>query len=105
MDPCPESSGHLTYDRCYTVTHLVRWLVTALYGCQGEDRDALVRKYARGERPTGIPKAAAAILTRHAPLAAVMSDFYRKLQQHSRDTPYPLEKIRQLAPMNGSPAS
>jgi hypothetical protein len=96
---------HLTYDRCYTATHLVRWLVTALYGYQGENRDALVRKYSEGERPRGIPEAAAAILARHAPLAAVMSDFYRKLQRHSRDTPYPLEKIRQLDRTNGSPTS
>jgi hypothetical protein len=84
---------HLTYDRCYTTTHLVRWLATALFGCQGEDRDALVRKCSEGERPRGIPEAAAAILTRHAPLAVVMSDFYRTLQRHSRSTPYPLEKI------------
>ena len=96
---------HLTYDRCYTATHLVRWLVTALYGYQGDDRDALVRACAKGKRLTGIPQAAEAVLTRHAPLAAVMSDFYRELQQRSRDTPYPLEKICQLDRMNGSATS
>jgi hypothetical protein len=93
---------HLTYDRCYTATHLVRWLATALYGYQGEDRDALVRKCSEGERPRGIPEAAAAILTRYAPLAAVMSDFYRKLQRQSKNTPYPLEKIRKLDGMYSS---
>jgi hypothetical protein len=93
---------HLTYDRCYTATHLVLWLATALYGCQGADRDALVRTWSEGERPSGIPEAAAAILTRYAPLAAVMSDFYRKLQRQSKNTPYPLEKIRQLDGMNSS---
>jgi hypothetical protein len=61
-----------------------------------------VRKYAQGERPEGIPEAAAAILTRHAPLAVVMSDFYRELQRQSRKTPYPLEKIRKLDGMNSS---
>jgi hypothetical protein len=94
-----------TYDRCYTATYLVNWLVTALYGHQREDREgryALVRAYADGERPTGIPEEAAAILTRHAPIAAVMSDFNRKFQRHSRQTPYPLEEIRQLGGLHSS---
>ncbi|MFD3457601.1 protein kinase family protein [Streptomyces sp. NPDC058691] len=97
---------HQTYDRCYTATYLVNWLVTALYGYQREDRDgryALVRAYAEGERPTGIPEAAAAILARHAPIAAVMSDFNRKFQRQSRQTPYPLEEIRRLDGTYSSP--
>ncbi|MGW2023445.1 protein kinase family protein [Streptomyces decoyicus] len=90
---------HQTYDRCYTATYLVNWLVTALYGFQRGDREsryALVRAYAAGKRPTGIPEEAAAILTRHAPIAAVMSDFHRKFQRRSRQTPYPLEEVRRL---------
>ncbi|MDX2854049.1 protein kinase family protein [Streptomyces sp. PA03-3a] len=84
---------HQTYDRCYSVTHLVIWLVTALYGYRGEERSAFVRACAQGERPKGIPPQVAAILTRHAPLAAVMTDFYRKFQLESRQTPYPMEEI------------
>ncbi|MFF1274715.1 protein kinase family protein [Streptomyces marokkonensis] len=90
---------HRTYDRCYTATYLVNWLVTALYGFRREDREgrrALVRALAEGERPTGIPREAAAILTRHAPVAAVMSDFNRAFQDRSRRTPYPLEELRRL---------
>ncbi|MFE1770986.1 protein kinase family protein [Streptomyces sp. NPDC059008] len=90
---------HQTYDHCYTATYLVNWLVTALYGYQREDREgryALVRACAEGKRPTGIPEEAAAIIARHAPIAAVMSDFNRKFQRQSRQTPYPLEKIRRL---------
>ena len=90
---------HQAYDRCYTATYLVNWLVTALYGYQREDREgryALVRAYADGTRPTGIPEEAAALLARHAPIAAVISDFNRKFQRQSRRTPYPLEEIRQL---------
>ncbi|MGW3247900.1 hypothetical protein [Streptomyces sp. NPDC001070] len=77
----------------------MNWLVTALYGYRREDREgryALVRAYAEGKRPAGIPEAAAAILARHAPIAAVMSDFNRKFQRESRQTPYPLEEIRRL---------
>jgi hypothetical protein len=88
---------HQTYDRCYSVTHLVIWLVTALYGYRGEERGAFVRACAEGERPKGIPPQVAAILTRHAPLAAVMTDFYRKFQLESRQTPYPMEEIGRFA--------
>jgi hypothetical protein len=88
---------HQTYDRAYTATHLMSWLVTALFGLQVSDREgryALVRAYAEGQRPTGIPQEAAAILARHAPVAVVMSDFNRQLQGESRQTPYPVEEIR-----------
>lgn len=91
---------HQAYDRCYTATYLVNWLVTALCGIRREDRErrcALVREYAEGKRPTGIPAEAAAIISRHAPVAAVMSDFTRRFRGHSRRTPYPLEEIRRIA--------
>ncbi|MEV6108773.1 protein kinase family protein [Streptomyces sp. NPDC051940] len=90
---------HRTYDRCYSVSYLVNWLVTALYGYGRDDREAQVRAYAQGQRPTGIPEEAAAILARHAPLTAVMADFFRKLQRESRETPYPLEEIRRIGRM------
>lgn len=83
----------------------MNWLVTALYGYHRGDRQgryALVRAYAEGKRPTGIPKGAAAILARHAPIAAVMSDFNRNFQRQSRQSPYPLEEIRQLGGMYSS---
>jgi hypothetical protein len=105
----PDEAGffdrHQTYDRCYTATYLMDWLVTALYGLRrgdGEGRYALVRAYAEGKGPTGIPEEAAAILTRHAPIAAVMSDFNRTFQRQSRQTPYPLEAIRRLGGLHGS---
>ncbi|QXE39336.1 protein kinase family protein [Streptomyces sp. GMY02] len=88
---------HQTYDRCYSVTYLVNWLVTALYAYGRDDREAQVRAFAQGERPTGIPEQAAAILTRYAPLTAVMADFFRELQHRSRETPYPLEEIRRIS--------
>ena len=49
-----------------------------------------------GESPGEIPAAVAAVLTRHAPVAAVMADFYRQFQQESRAASYPLEAIRQI---------
>lgn len=88
---------HQVYDRCYTITSLVNWLVTAFDGYGSDDRDALLRAYAQGERPTAIPDAAAAILSRYAPLATVLKDFNRKLRHETRQTPYPLEEIRRVS--------
>ncbi|MFI6582713.1 protein kinase family protein [Embleya sp. NPDC050493] len=95
---------HRTYDRDYTATYLVNWLVTALFGYRREDGDGryeLVRAFAEGKRPTGIPEEAAAILARHAPTAAVISDFNRTFQRRSRQTPYPLEETRRIGRMHG----
>ena len=87
---------HRDYDRWHGAAYYVNWLITVLYGCRGEERYARVRAYAQGEIPTGIPMEAAAIIARHAPVAAAVSSFNRKFQRKSRQTPYPVEDIRQL---------
>jgi hypothetical protein len=96
-------AGHQTYDRCYTVTHLVIWLIAALYGYERDDFAAFIRACARGEHPTGIPPQVAAILTRHAPHAAVMRDFYLRFRLESRQTPYPTEEIGRINGLAISP--
>lgn len=84
---------HRTYDRCYTVSWLVNWLITALYGYERNERVALIHACADGEKlPDGSPEARA-ILSRHAPLAAVLTDFYLKIQEESRESPYPLKAL------------
>ncbi|MFC7424661.1 protein kinase family protein [Nocardia tengchongensis] len=86
-----------SYDRGFTATYLVNWLLTALYGLEGrETRAAKVRAIAEGKPPEGIPEGAAAVLTRHAPVAAAMSAFMRAFQQASRSTPYPDGEICRL---------
>lgn len=99
------SDRHQDYDRWYAATYLVNWLVTALHEYRTDDRDgryALVRAYAEGKRPTGVPTEAAAIIARHASIAAAVSDFNRKFQRQSRQTPYPVEEIRQLGRRHNS---
>ncbi|MFE6286083.1 protein kinase family protein [Streptomyces sp. NPDC057877] len=81
---------HRAYDRHYSVTHLVNWLVVALYGHAPEERRAFVRACAQGVHPEGVPAAIAALLVRYAPVAAVMGDFYRQFREVSRATPCPL---------------
>lgn len=87
---------HRTYDRCYTVTHLVIWLAVALYGYRPEEREAFVHNCAQGVPPQKIPAPVAALLVRHAPIAAAMGDFYRRFQQESRTTSPPLAVIRRM---------
>ncbi|MFG3618922.1 hypothetical protein [Nocardia sp. NPDC047654] len=59
-------------------------------------RATMVRAIAEGKPAEDIPTEAAAILTRHAPIAAAMSAFAHAFQQASRSTPYPDEEIRRL---------
>ncbi|WUH95912.1 serine/threonine-protein kinase [Streptomyces sp. NBC_00433] len=87
---------HRAYDRDYTVTTLVHRLITALYEPRGSERDALLRTFAAGADPTGIPAVPAAFIARHAPLAMVLTDFVRGLEDGRPQTPYPLERVRQL---------
>ncbi|MDX6354069.1 MAG: hypothetical protein QOF98_972 [Streptomyces sp.] len=96
---------HRSYDRDYSVSYFANWLVMTLYGVGGDERAARVRAFVRGERPTGIPAAAAAIITRDAHLADVMADFIDKLRRESRATPYPLEAIRRANATPNSPLS
>ncbi|MCP2276290.1 Protein kinase domain-containing protein [Nocardia amikacinitolerans] len=88
-----------SYDRGYTTTYLVNWLLTAFYGFRWEDREkrsAMACAIAEGKRAEGVPEEVAAVLTRHAPIAAAMSGFMRSFQQASRSTPYPDQEIRRL---------
>ncbi|MFD3587804.1 protein kinase family protein [Streptomyces sp. NPDC058683] len=82
---------HRHYDRAYTTYYLVIWLVTALYGYRGEERAEFVRACAGGRWPEGIPRAAAELLVRHAPVAVTMEVFCRRLERESRLTPFPYE--------------
>jgi hypothetical protein len=106
FDLSPSETGffelHRTYDRCYTRSWLVNWLITALYGYERKEREALIRACAEGGDPPDGPREARAILSRHAPLAAVMTDFYGKVQDESRETPYPLKALRRALDADGS---
>jgi hypothetical protein len=84
---------HRAYDQSYAVTHLVNWLAVALYGHTPEERKTFVDACAQGATPEGVPPPVAVLLVRHAPVAAVMGNFYREFQQESRTAPYPLTTI------------
>ncbi|MEU3405286.1 protein kinase family protein [Streptomyces sp. NPDC006670] len=90
-----------TYDRCYTRSWLVNRLITKVYGYGREEREALIRACAAGEAPPDGPRGVRAVISRHAPLAAVMTDFYGRIQDESRQTPYPLEELLRALQADG----
>ncbi|MEU0539588.1 protein kinase family protein [Nocardia sp. NPDC005978] len=103
FDLAPEESAFFdrnqSYDRAFSVTYLVNWLLTTLYGLEPGDREAratMVRAIAAGTPPRNVTAQAAALLTRHAPVAAAMSEFMLAFQRESRTVPYPDELIRRL---------
>jgi hypothetical protein len=85
---------HRGYDRCYSLSYLVNWLLKDLYDHEPEEREVRIRAYAQGERPTGVPDEAAAVITRYAPLALVTAGFFRRFESESKHTPYPREELR-----------
>ncbi|MEU8893566.1 protein kinase family protein [Streptomyces sp. NPDC048442] len=87
---------HRTYDRAYALSYLVSWLIADLYGLKRVEREALIRAIADGERPPAGPPGVMALLVRHAPLAAVMTDFIAKVEKEDREAPYPAEEIRRI---------
>ncbi|MEV4052512.1 hypothetical protein AB0J55_15125 [Amycolatopsis sp. NPDC049688] len=90
---------HATHDRAYVLTHLVNTIVRKLV--EEPDyrlRHAFVRECAAGRVVPGLPPAEAELLSRYAPVAAVVNEFYVALHGESRKTPYPAGEIaRRLA--------
>jgi len=91
-----------SHDPCHTVTRLVDWLVTHLTGRpHWTERDELVRRWAEGEEPADVLPAAARIITRYAPIAVVVNDFYRRLHTEDRSTPYPADEVERACAATG----
>ena len=82
-----------SYDRTYTESYLTNWLVAAIQGLRGAEREALVRDCAEGAQLDLQPPAAARIITQYAPITTVMWEFYRTFQHESRTIRYPTEAI------------
>ncbi|MFF7443255.1 protein kinase family protein [Streptomyces sp. NPDC008122] len=89
-------ADHLTYDRCCTASHLLRYHL--LDGVRGDtEPEAFLHDWIAGRRPGGIPPGITAIIDRHAGPAAVVDSFFRRLCTESKQTPFPAAEIeRQL---------
>jgi hypothetical protein len=87
--------ANLTHDRCYAITRLVNWLVTTFTrASHWQARNEIIGRVAAGEALAGVASVAAAVIVRHAPVAAVINDFYRQLHLVDRRTPYPAAAAR-----------
>jgi hypothetical protein len=87
-------AANRTHDACHAITGLVNWVVTRLVGVPDwQERNAFVRGCAEGHVPVGLVPAAAAVLARHAPVAAVINEFCRRLHVEDRRTRYPAEAV------------
>ncbi|GAA5005383.1 protein kinase family protein [Actinopolymorpha pittospori] len=96
-------SNHLTYDRCYTANHLLRYHL--LDGRDGEGgHEAFLCKWLTDRQPDGIQSEIAAIIDRHAQIAVALDEFHRRLLTESKRTPYPTAEIeRALAASAAAP--
>jgi hypothetical protein len=88
-----------SHDACHTITQLVNWIVTARCGPSNpKERNDFIRECADGRPPPGTP----AVVTRYAPVAVLVNDFYWTLHSESRTEPYPTDAIEHAA--EGIPA-
>ena len=90
---------HMSHDECYTVTHLVNWLVMVYTDARSASvRNEYIRRYAEGADPINIPPSIATTIKRYAPIAAIMNDLYWKLHGESRTVPFPADEIQRVQP-------
>jgi hypothetical protein len=90
-----------SHDAGYAVRELLNWIVAHVVGVAASDtagpveRLDYLRRCATGARPTGAPEPLAELISRYAPVAAIMNDFYWDVFGVSRATPYPAQEIAQ----------
>ncbi|MDQ0579287.1 hypothetical protein QF030_001465 [Streptomyces rishiriensis] len=112
MEPRAPSreAGRLRGDRrARTGSHLVKRLVTGLYGYSGEERAAFVRAPG-GLRPEGIPDGAAALVIGHVPAAEAMEGSEPRFRETCRSAVLPTKALPRVSPRDrphsvGTPAS
>jgi hypothetical protein len=95
------ATQNLSHDAGHTMMELVNWLVTNVAAVPipdsggPVDRNDYIRRCAAGAQPDNVPAPVSALISRYAPVAAVMNDFYWSLFGESRATPYPAHEITQ----------
>lgn len=88
-----------SHDACYAVRELLNWTVAKIVGIAAPDTGGPVERYdyirrcAKGARPAGAPEPVAELISRYAPVVAIMNDFYWNLFGETRATPYPAQEI------------
>lgn len=83
-----------SHDAGYAARELLNWIVANVVGTSGvaEHHDYL-RRCAAGAPPTGVPAPIAELISRYAPVAAIMNDFFWNVYGVSRTTPFPAQEL------------
>jgi hypothetical protein len=90
------------HDLAYVLTHLANTIVSCRAIAQGPvARNAYLRRCAETGATPGLPAALADIVRRHAPVAAVMNEFYFRLHGGNPTTPYPAEEVDRALAIGG----
>lgn len=85
---------HHRYDQCYTITHLVKWLLIELFS--EENWWAMLHEYAKGNVQKTLPPAISEVIVRYAPICIVMTNFFEQLKLAPASTPYPVDALERL---------
>lgn len=85
---------HHRYDQCYTLTHLVKWLLIELFG-EG-NWWAVLHEYAKGNTQETLLLSISVVVTRYAPICIVMTNFFEALKSAPATTPYPVDELERL---------
>jgi hypothetical protein len=90
-----------SHDAGYAMRELLNWIVANVVGIANPDTGGPVERYdyirrcAMGAQPAGAPESIAELITRYAPVAAILNDFYWNFFGETRATPYPAKEIAQ----------
>jgi hypothetical protein len=90
-----------SHDAGYAMRELLNWIVANIVGIAAPNTGGPVERYdyirrcAAGARPAGAPEPVAELISRYAPVAAIMNDFYWNFFGETRATPYPAQEITQ----------
>lgn len=87
-------TDHLVYDRAYAPGHLLRHHLPGA-GRARTEHAALLREWAEGRGPDGVPPEVSAIIDRHAAHAIILDDFHQRLLTQSKHTPFPAAEVEQ----------
>jgi hypothetical protein len=93
------AARNATHDAAYAAMCLVNWLVTTVCGVPVPAtggpvaRNQYIRRCVTSHVPADLPPVAAAILARHAPVAATMNSFYWNLFGGDLDIDYPADEV------------
>ena len=85
---------HRNYDRCYTMAHLVEFVVMNLFGA--DEFETVIDECINNKRERDIDPFIRGIIKRYGPIALQMGNFLQTLRDN-KTIPYPVEELDRLS--------